>query len=249
MLKWRRWILQHLLVPHYVLKWRRWILQHLLGALPASPILDLVPVDLIVQMTIDDEMAYIHSRMARTRDLQTRQYKSMLRSGYSKLTALSFSITAHPTVIFDKLTGAEEAYKLRTENVPSVCLLQDGSVGSTDVFLSDTDRHHHLIIDTGATGHLVCDRTCLVQPAQHKPLQIRIRTGNAVSFSESIGPATFIVRDIRGYEYPLTRTVIFAPEFKANLFSPPRDWNDNRTKVVFNDELNIQLADGTTIPF
>ena len=182
-------------IPHYVLKWRRWILQHLLGALPASPILDLVPVDLIVQMTIDDEMAYIHSRMARTRDLQTRQYKSMLRSGYSKLTALSFSITAHPTVIFDKLTGAEEAYKLRTENVPSVCLLQDGSVGSTDVFLSDTDRHHHLIIDTGATGHLVCDRTCLVQyryAFARAMLSVSLRVSGRLllSFATSVGTST-----------------------------------------------------------
>jgi hypothetical protein len=127
----------------------------------------------------------------------------------------------------------------------------DFTIGVMDCHLTmnSFDDKLFLFVDTGATDHVIYDGRCLTQKDQHKRVNIRIRTGNGVSMATSYGPATFIMKARDGQDVELTRTVIYCPEFSANLFSVGKDWKDHQSRTRFEDELSITLSTGATIPF
>jgi len=131
--------------------------------------------------------------------------------------------------------------------------LPDLTVGIMDVFISARDQpgsdHKQLLIDTGANGHIVHDGTCLVSLKTHRPSRIAIRTGNSVCYSTSIGPACFILMDDSNNEVEITREVLYCPEFRVNLLSPPKDWQTHGTRFDFDDRLRMTLACGRVVPF
>ena len=133
-------------------------------------------------------------------------------------------------------------------------VLHDNTTGVINVsaFESQSGPSPYLLIDTGASDHIIFDARCIVDPALHKSCNVVINTGNGVSPVQSRGPATFIVNAIEGGQtvtYEFTRTVMYSPNFKVNLFSPGSDWLEHKTVVRYEPELVIKLADGIDIPF
>ena len=109
-------------------------------------------------------------------------------------------------------------------------------------------RSTFLYIDTGASDHIISDPDCIVEPEKHRPVNIRIRTGNGVSHAKSRGPATFHVVDADGKTVSVTREVIYCPDFKVNLYSPSKDWKDSKIPVFFGDTCTIGFTEGV-VPF
>ena len=104
-------------------------------------------------------------------------------------------------------------------------VLSDNTTGVINIsaFESRSVPSSYLLIDTGASDHIIFDSRCIVDASQHKPCNVVINTGNGVSPIQSRGPATFIVSatvDGRTTEFELTRIVMYSPNFKVNLFSP-----------------------------
>ena len=106
----------------------------------------------------------------------------------------------------------------------------------------------YLYVDTGASDHIFSDPSCIVEPEKHRPVKIRIRTGNGVSYAQSRGPVEFQVVDQDGNRVTITRDAIFCPDFGVNLYSPSRDWKDYRTSVQFGDTCTIAFSEGV-VPF
>ena len=106
-----------------------------------------------------------------------------------------------------------------------------------------------IFIDTAASHHIIRDPQCIIEPEKHIPCDMKIMSGNGSTPALSTGPATFIVQLANGREYSLTRQVIFAPEFGANLFSISQEWADHATTVEFDSRCRLKLIDGAEIPF
>ena len=236
-----RLAVQHTLpAKSYVVKWRRWILNHLLfGITAGESALPEEIISLVTDYTIAAETSgprpewnYVHERRAVMR-------VSMQSSGYKEKDIDLFLVTAYPTKIEKPLDGAEEMFEARK----SMDLFQSSMAPS-----QHEQSNCHFVVDTGATGHLVNDRR-LIDASAHKPYRVRIRTGLGECFSESIGPVTFEVADNNGSKISITRTAVFCPKFSVNLFSPAADFSLHNTRVDFNDKLTLTLSDGTIIPF
>ena len=223
----------------YVVGWRTWILEHLLSGITCGAIEPLLPAEvssLIAAHAMEFETCgpnpawnYIHERRA-------VMFTKMSESGYKASSINLFLLTAYPTKIDHPLAGAKEMYNSRKD--------MEAYISSNHEGLEDG----HLVVDTGATGHLIKDRR-LIDASAHTPHRVRITTGVGVCFSESIGPATFQVMDINNNKISITRNVVFCPDFAVNLFSPSADFNLHKTRVEFNDALTLSLADGTILPF
>ena len=113
---------------------------------------------------------------------------------------------------------------------------------------ADATAKPFLYVDTGASDHIINDARCIVNPSMHRPVNIRIRTGNGISHAKSRGPATFNVADRDGNVISITRDVIFCPAFHVNLYSPSKDWKDFKTSVLFDDTCTITFKEGV-VPF
>ena len=133
-------------------------------------------------------------------------------------------------------------------SAPSPLILKDITIGCIDVHHSNAFSLGQLIIDTGSTGNLINDSRCIINPSAHTERKIAIRTGNAVSYSQSIGPATFMVKDNAGNDVELELLSIYCPTFLVNLFSPPFEYDAHQTIVEFDSRLRIITKDGTIIP-
>ena len=128
--------------------------------------------------------------------------------------------------------------------------LRDETQGIIDIPGHLVEVQDSLIVDTGASDHIICDKRCIIQPEHHRPTRIRIRTGNDVSKVTSVGPASFIVNDDTGQAMHITRRVLFIEHgFSANLWSVPLDYDAHSTKTEFEPANRITLANGTIIPF
>ena len=168
----------------------------------------------------------------------------------------------------------EKEYVTRSHKNPFITrFLMDGEIQSIDVrdgfmqspivngytaeiinAMSTPPGHTHeledfVFIDTGASDHIISDSRLLINPEEHKPVNIEVRTGTGKTNAKSRGPAKFVVRDSYGQRHEIIRTVIFCPDFKVNLFSPQKDFRDHKTEVTFGDKCSLKLADGTVIPF
>ena len=137
---------------------------------------------------------------------------------------------------------AESAYNHATSIGPKA-----GQIIDTPV--KETGGGDHLIVDTGASNHIICDQRCILHPEKHIPVDITVKTANGSTKATSLGPASFIIQDSDGGKYNLTRNVIFCPEFKVNLFSPQREFKDFGTRILFDDACQLQLSDDTVVPF
>jgi len=80
----------------------------------------------------------------------------------------------------------------------------DLTVGCVHALLSTNAAPNTLVVDAGATAHVLSDSACLVHPSAHRSISIAIRTGNSTSYSKSIGPATFLVSDVNGRTVAVT---------------------------------------------
>ena len=118
-----------------------------------------------------------------------------------------------------------------------------------NISLPPTELREYMYVDTGASDHITNDSLALIEPRKHQVINIRIKTGNAVSRATRRGPASFVVKDHHGKPYVLTRNVIYCPGFAVNLFSPSKDWKEYGTRVEFEDKMKLTLRDGTIVPF
>ena len=107
----------------------------------------------------------------------------------------------------------------------------------------------YLIVDTGASNHIIYDQRCILHPEKHTPVDIIIKTGNGFTKATSQGPASFTLQDAIGGKYNITRNVIFCPEFKVNLFSPQREYEDFGTSISYEDVCCLHFLDDTVVPF
>ena len=226
----------------YVVKWREWILSHLLSRITTcgNASLDNDVISLISKKAMDEEATPEYfPKWESMLKYRAAGEKAMVDAGYSDAQIDRFTLSAFPTKIESQLSGAQEMYESRAvmesfqSSVPT-----SKHEGSLD----------YVVVDTGATGHLVNDKR-LIDPSKHTPHRVRIRTGLGECFSESIGPVTFIIHDVNGQPVKVTREAVYCPNFAVNLFSPASDFELHGTRVEFNDALTLTLSDGTTIPF
>jgi hypothetical protein len=139
--------------------------------------------------------------------------------------------------------------------------LTDNTIGEVVAHLTTcTKPTKYFFMDTGASNHLINNADCIIQPELHKPVNLRIRTGNAVSYAKSRGPATFLLRGQDGKQIAITRTVIFCPEFHVCLTcatsAGSRSVSCTRTMVVntqvkcfaTSSELSGGTKQTTTVP-
>ena len=77
-------------------------------------------------------------------------------------------------------------------------------------------------VDTGATTYIIRDKSCITRPDLHRKQRIAVRTGSGTQASRRVcvGPATFYVLNEEDRAVEITRTVVYAPDFGVNLFSP-----------------------------
>ena len=134
-------------------------------------------------------------------------------------------------------------------NGPVHLPVQDLTIGCMNISLPPTELSEFLYVDTGASDHIIRDSLALIEPKKHQVINIRIKTGNAVSRATRRGPASITVKDSLGNPYMLTRNVIYCPGFAVNLYSPNKDWKEHGTRVEFEDRMKLTLSDGTIIPF
>lgn len=99
--------------------------------------------------------------------------------------------------------------------------LHDATIGLIDLDELTTKMmsYSYLVIDSGASSHISFDQRCITDTSSHKPVNVAIKTGNAISHAISRGPMSFNVKDKYGNSITLTRTMLYAPDFSANLFS------------------------------
>ena len=134
--------------------------------------------------------------------------------------------------------------------VPKVSPLSDQTEAVIEIAGHLTEIKNQLVVDTGASDHIIFDERCIRQHDMHVPTRIRIKTGNKVSAVTSVGPATFAVQDNHGSTVYLTRRVLYIKGgFTANLWSVPQDFDAHGTRTEFEPKNCITLSDGTVIPF
>ena len=110
------------------------------------------------------------------------------------------------------------------------------------------------IVDTGATSHLEKDPSVFV--AQRKVsanIRIQVASGETC-IPDFVGTVEYIVQAIApdGDQCELTirrDNVICCTKLATALFSPRRDWETKKTRVVFEDTCELKLKNGYRIPF
>ena len=111
------------------------------------------------------------------------------------------------------------------------------------------DHPPYMCIDTGAQDHIISDPRCITHPDEHRPVDtvIRMADGSCVT-AQSRGPATFQVACNDGSPVLVTRMVLYCPDLPINLFSPAKEWSENKGKITFMDICTLQIREGV-IPF
>ena len=144
----------------------------------------------------------------------------------------------------------DEAVCQASITAPKISPLSDRTEAVIEIAGHLTEIKNQLVVDTGASDHIIFDERCIQQLDMHTSTRIRIKTGNKVSAVTSIGPATFAVQDNHGNTVYLTRRVLYIKGgFTANLWSVPKDFDAHGTRTEFEPNNCITLSDGTVIPF
>ena len=130
---------------------------------------------------------------------------------------------------------------------------RDDTIGYLSVNGAQASRgnadEQYFNVDTGATTYIVRDRSCITRPDLHRKQKITVKTGSGTSFAESVGPATFYVLGEQDEVIEITRTMVYAPNFGVNLFSPAAaEWDIHGGHVDFDSRFRLTLADGKRIP-
>ena len=103
---------------------------------------------------------------------------------------------------------AESAYNHATSIGPKA-----GQIIDTPV--KETGGGDYLIVDTGASNHIICDQRCILHPEKHIPVDITVKTANGSTKATSLGPASFIIQDSDGGENTISpATLSFVPSSK-----------------------------------
>ena len=179
------------------------------------------------------------------------------KRGYASLTAEKAfrnavlaqkrEVAAHTSLTATTAYGLEQSAPYGLEQSAEKCMAHTVTIAEAHGS-SDATAKPFLYVDTGASDHIINDARCIIDPSLHRPVNIRIRTGNGISHAKSRGPATFNVTDRDGNVVSITRDVIFCPTFHVNLYSPSKDWKDFKASVLFDDTCTITLKEGV-IPF
>ena len=147
-----------------------------------------------------------------------------------------------------------ESYMCYSFSVPKPALC-DQTEGLIDLPAYRATRRpitpNELLVDSGASDHIIIDRNCITRPEQHnRSLRIRVRTGNDTTSVTSIGPATFVLLDANAQSVEITRKVLFIEKgFSVNLFSVPLEYDMYGTTTRFEPNNDLTLDDGTVVPF
>ena len=163
----------------------------------------------------------------------------------SKLEKKSTTAAGHKTTAHHEDDDYEEDEKGHT-----TIIVETPPAPTVNAHISALSEHTgSLIIDSGASDHIVNDPRCLVRLHEHKPSTVTVVTGTGTTRVHSKGPAEFNLTDKNGEPYTIEREVLFAPGFDANLFSTMKDWKTHGTIVEFDARCTLQFSDGRSVPF
>ncbi|SGY56257.1 BQ5605_C006g04119 [Microbotryum silenes-dioicae] len=163
------------------------------------------------------------------KDLYKEYYTQALRQDLDKLPdpiealqtlqTQAESTPAHKPVAMDKKSKASSAPSASLAAAPDISTLVNGPVRGYLTAAMSTLAKPSLILDSGATHHIVNDRACFTNFRKCKPAPLEGITGEAVNSIEGVGSA--VVRSFDGSIGQLHHA-LFVPSAPVSLFSASR---------------------------